>query len=154
LSDVGPFVDTGMDIDDLGTEGRIYLAFSTISDMAQSFGYAPPEAAKRAQRRIVELEAQVADLTAQVDALISANGALVAAGYTTVDAPLVPPAGSEDHVWEWVISAPDAQSALRRAEAAVTAEKLEPRPRPSLLSRLEGVIATTQEVPDGNATAV
>lgn len=138
----GPFIDTGVDIEDLDPLGRIYLAESTISNIAQTLGFAPPVAAQRQRDRITELETQLAEALATVEGLIAANAALTAAGYTAPEAPLVVPAGSEQDVLLWVGEpGDDLPAVLTRAEAARDAELLEQRPRPALVTELESYLS-------------
>lgn len=143
----GPFIDTLIDIEDLDPIGRIYIATSTVSDLAQGLGYAPPVASERARARIAELEAQASDDAATIAGLTAANTALLAAGYTAPDAPLSVPPGSEQEVLLWVGEAgDDIDAVLARAAAARDAELLEPRPRTQLLAELEQYLTLKETV--------
>lgn len=143
----GPFVDTLIDIEDLNPIGRIYIATSTISDLAQELGYAPPVAAERARDRIAELEVLAADNAAAIAGLTAANTALLAAGYETPEAPLMVPPGSEKDVLLWVGEpGDDLDAVVHRAEAARDAELLEQRPRKQLIAELEQYITLKETV--------
>lgn len=78
----GPFVDTGLDIDDLAVHGRVYLAFSTVSDLCDVIGGLGPEGAQILKDRLAELEETVVRQDAAIEGLATANQALVAAGYS------------------------------------------------------------------------
>lgn len=133
----GPFVDTGLDVDDLDPIGRIYLAESTISDLAQHLGFAPPAASARARERITELEAALTDRDELIAGLMQANEALVAAvDVVPVSAPVVP-AGSVPDVLFWVADSDDFDGAVARAALARGAELAEAAPRQELLAELD-----------------
>lgn len=78
----GPFVDTGLDIDDLAVHGRVYLAVSTVSDLCDVIGGLGPEAAQILRDRIAELEETVVRQDKAIEGLTLANQALVDAGYS------------------------------------------------------------------------
>lgn len=143
----GPFIDTGIDIEDLDPIGRIYIATSTVSDLAQGLGYAPPVATARMREHLAQLEVQIADHSATIAGLTAANTALLAAGYTAADAPLSVPAGSEQEILLWVGEpGDDLDAVLARCEAARDAELLEESPRPQLLSELASYLTLKETV--------
>jgi hypothetical protein len=133
----GPFIDTGIDVEDLNPIGRVYLAESTVSNFAQELGYAPPEAWKRAKALIADLSDALAEAQSVVAGLTAANDALTAAGYTAPVVDLRPPAGSVPEVLLWVAESDDFSVVVERARAARDAELAEKRPREQLLSELE-----------------
>lgn len=145
----GPFVDTGLDIDDLANTGRVYLSFDTIYDLAQLLGCTPPEASKRGAAELERLAARCADLDRLVEGLRVANAALTAAGYSDPDAPLAPPAGDMDAVLMWVCEPNTFGEAQERAQAAYTSELLEPAPRDALLAELADIITPKKEKSSG-----
>lgn len=49
-SATGPFIDTLKDFDDFPAYGRLYICRDTVSDMAQKFGFLPPETVDRITR--------------------------------------------------------------------------------------------------------
>lgn len=149
LTHVGPFIDTGIDLDDLPhNAGRIILSKAFVDALAQQFGYAAPEAWDRAVDQTDSLRARVAELEEAVDALTAVNGALVARGFT----PSSPPVTADiEQVLSWVRSDPT-RVRVRALEAA-EAETLEPRPRTSLLVAL-GEIVKAQEAQDADTVPV
>lgn len=132
----GPFIDTGLDVEDLDPIGRIYLAESTISDLAQHLGFAPPAASARARERITELEGQLAEAGTIIDGLTRAHESLTAAGYEPSPVISVPP-GSMADVLLWVASSEDFSEVIARAAAARDAELTETQPRQALLDELD-----------------
>jgi hypothetical protein len=140
----GPFVDTGLDVEDLDPIGRIYLAESTISDLAQYLGFAPPVASARARDRIAELERLLGDADSLIDALTKANESLTAAGYTPRPTSVVP-AGSVADVLLWVADHEDYALVVERAALARDAELLEPEPRQVILDELDQYLLRKEE---------
>jgi hypothetical protein len=148
----GPFVDTGLDVDDLDPIGRIYLAESTIADLAQHLGFAPPVASARARDRIDELEKLLDEAESAVKALTDVNASLTAAGYVprAPDRPLVVPAGAVRDVLFWVVDSDDYAVVLQRAAAARDAELAEDNPRKSLLDELDRSYLLRKEEPNAH----
>ena len=141
----GPFIDTGIDVEDLNPIGRVYLAESTVSNFAQELGYAPPEAWKRAKVLITDLTDALAEAQSVVAGLTAANDALTAAGYAAPVLELHPPAGSIPEVLLWVADHEDYSVVVDRARAARDAELAESRPREQLLSELETYLTMKPE---------
>lgn len=72
----GPFVDTGIDVDEASPWGRIYLCEDTVGTLASLFGWIPPAVAEQMRIRVEEAEGLAAalqqrctDLEAALDAL-------------------------------------------------------------------------------------
>jgi hypothetical protein len=65
-TDIGPFIDTLQDFDDMPPFGRIYLARSTVSDLAQQFGFVPPEAHERVIDENTQLKGEVSRLLTEL----------------------------------------------------------------------------------------
>lgn len=129
---VGPFIDTGYQIDDLADQGRVYLAESTVVDLASALGYAPPVSWQRAQDEMRTLRAALSEAQELVHVLRATNESLVNAGFTPTD---LPPARDPEGVLEWVHAlGPD--MVAERAQKAFVAETLEPHPRAALLKAL------------------
>lgn len=148
----GPFIDTGLDVEDLTPIGRVYLSVATISDLAQHLGFTPPEASSRARARLAELEQLVAELTEANQRLITANEALFAAGYTPPEPSIDVPAGSVEDVMAWVLELDDPVERDTRARAAWESEQAEERPRKTLQKQLtELIYVTSQEEPHADA---
>lgn len=80
-TDKGPFVDTMFDVDDLDARGRLYIARSTVADLAGMFGFISPEQAARLRVQVDELETISVEQGKIIDAMHVANEALVKAGY-------------------------------------------------------------------------
>ena len=80
----GPFIDTGYDIDDRPNIGRVYIAASTVSDMAGMLGGLAAADAQRLRDGIAARDARIHELEEAVKGLTSANEALVVAGYAPV----------------------------------------------------------------------
>lgn len=140
----GPFVDTGIDYDDLPPFGRVYLAVSTVMDLAQLAGATPPEASRRREAYVTDLEARLDQALADIEGLRTANEALVAAGYQvrehTDDLVAQVPGGSVETVLRWVATAGSPESQRARARAAVAAESAEAAPRTTLIDKCQRYI--------------
>lgn len=60
----GPVVDTGID---MLVGGRVYIDRVEAGEIARHFGFETPEAAKRRDERIAELEQRVADANERLE---------------------------------------------------------------------------------------
>lgn len=78
----GPFLDTGLMIQDLTDYGQVYLAVSFLSDAIDVVGGLGPEAAEVLRARIRELEEENGRQSQAIEGLTAANEALVKAGYS------------------------------------------------------------------------
>lgn len=137
----GPFVDTGIDYDDLPPLGRIYIAVSTIMDLAQLAGATPPEAAARREAYVTELEEKLAQALTDIEGLKVANEQLVAAGYgrTIEMPPLVAqvPTGGVREVRAWIEAVEEPELRAVRAAAVVEVESTAEKPRAAVLAAAE-----------------
>ena len=84
----GPFIDTGVDIDNFTPDARIYVCEDTVGEWARMLGWISPDQADR-----LKLETQIAndemrDLLDEVTRLRSVESALIRAGFTL---PIEPP---------------------------------------------------------------
>lgn len=149
-TNVGPFLDTGYQVDDLVDQGRIYLAESTVSELAQQLGYAPPNAWRREQEELAVLRAALAERDELIGKLRGTLDSLLNAGFTTSEPP---PAASPEGVLEWVVQAGPEQTPAR-ARAAFEQEAGEPRPRQALLVALGKLIPHEEETDARTSDAV
>lgn len=133
----GPFVDTLIDYDDLPPFGRVYIAKSTVMAMAQMFGATPPEASRRREDYVRDLEKRLDQALVDLEGVKVANEALVAAGYGdrehTVELVAQVPGGGVREVMGWVREVDDPTIRAARAAAAITAEQAETPPRVSII---------------------
>lgn len=144
-SAVGPFVDTGIDFDDLPTFGRLYIGKAAVETMAGLFfGMVPAERLTAtedqlaaAQERITELEATIAAMTDVREAIDRMNGidsppidvdpAVIDPEMLDELAKVMPPPDSVDGIMDWVDADPT-EADLRRL-VAVHVEKRNPEHR-------------------------
>lgn len=147
-TDVGPFIDTGLDVDDLDPIGRIYLAESTVSDLAQHLGFAPPVASARARDRITELEAELADAHDVIDGLVKASEAFKGVTFPRPTEVVTVPPGAPRDVLLWVSDSDDFDVVIARAQAARDAELAEAEPRRDLLEKLDTYLLRKGEYQD------
>lgn len=143
-SAVGPFVDTGIDFDDLPTFGRLYIGKAAAETMAGLFFdmvhaeklTAANDQLAAAQERIAELEATLAAMTDVREAIDRMNGIEQPAPTIDVEidddmlddlAKVMPPPDSVDGIMEWVDADPS-EADLRRL-VAVHVEKRTPETR-------------------------
>ena len=137
----GRMVDTFLDVDDLAPVGRIYLAETTVSDLAQMFGFTPPAASARLRDRLSALETQIVDMRAALNAQTAANGALVHAGWVAAgEASTLVPSGPTPMILDWV------GDDLDRATAALKAEEAEKYPRVGLVRPLTLMVTSDEPV--------
>lgn len=136
----GRMVDTFLDVDDVVPTGRIYLAETTISDLAQMFGFTPPVASARLKDRVENLTEQIGRLQAALTAQIAVNAALTHAGYEAPEPEVDVPSGTIEDVLAWVDAAQSHDEELERAKAALDAEEGEPKPRVTLVGALTDLI--------------
>lgn len=133
----GPFVDTLVDYDDFPPFGRVYVAESTVMAMAQMFGATPPEASRRREAYVKDLEARLDQALVDIEGLKIANEALVAAGYgdraVEFDLRQQVPGGGVREVLAWVRDVDDPAVRAERAKAAIDAESAETPPRQSII---------------------
>lgn len=94
-SDIGPFIDTEVDIDDLPAYGRIMVARNTVEDWGQHFGMLPNEASARLQARLVELEDRCVAQAKTIADLRNAIGSMQTAGFKTEEFTMPTPTPSE-----------------------------------------------------------
>lgn len=94
-SDIGPFIDTEVDIDDLPAYGRIMVARNTVEDWGQHFGMLPNEASARLQARLVELEGRCVAQAKTIADLRAAIGSMQTAGFKTEEFTMPTPTPSE-----------------------------------------------------------
>ena len=78
---IGPFIDTGRDIDFSAPEGRIYISRDTILDWAGAFGAFHPDLAERLTTGAEEIAAELAEAQQRIVVLERAIEAMVAAGF-------------------------------------------------------------------------
>lgn len=144
----GPFVDTGIDYDDLPSHGRVYLAMSSIMDLAQLGGAVPPEAAARREAYVADLEERLRDALTDIEGLKVANQQLVAAGYGRVIEmpPLVEqvPTGSVGHVRSWIEAVEEAELRAERAAAVIEVESNAAKPRSTVITAAEKYVAPVE----------
>jgi hypothetical protein len=81
-TDIGPFLDLDLNSDDI-RNGWIYVARSTVEEMAKSFGMLPEDEAVTLKADLAEKVERVAGLEAEVEALRTAVDGLTSAGYKT-----------------------------------------------------------------------
>lgn len=137
----GPFFDTLIDYDDLPAIGRVYLAVSSVMDLAQLAGATPPAAAKRREAYVTDLERRLEQALVDIEGLKAANAQLVAAGYGhTVEMPplvaQVPPGGVRD-VKDWIEAVEEPELRAVRAAAVIEAETASEKPRASIIKAAE-----------------
>lgn len=86
----GPFLDTGLMIDDLAGIGRVYLAVSFLSDAIDIIGGLGPEGVAHLRAELTAAQERIAQLEAGMEGMVAANQALVKAGYPVEKPPLLP----------------------------------------------------------------
>lgn len=78
---LGPFIDTGVDVDRDSRWGRIYLSEQTVGEFARKFGWISPDDFKGLSHRLAEMTAENDRLVERVAKLDMIRDALVDAGF-------------------------------------------------------------------------
>lgn len=78
-----PCLDTGVDIDGLTPDGRIYVSEDTVGEWARSFGWISPEEADALEATRDAATAKADRLQAEVDRLKDLEDALLSAGFVS-----------------------------------------------------------------------
>jgi hypothetical protein len=79
-TDIGPFLDLNLNTDNI-RNGWVYVAQTTVEEMAKSFGMASADEATVLRDEVGLLYARKAELEAELEAAHTAIDALTAAGY-------------------------------------------------------------------------
>lgn len=144
----GPFVDTGIDYDDLPSHGRVYLAMSSVMDLAQLGGAVPPDAASRREAYVADLEGRLREALTDIEGLKVANQQLVAAGYGRVIEmpPLTAqvPTGSVGHVRSWIEAVEEPVLRAERAAAVIEVETAAAKPRSTVIAAAEKYVVPVE----------
>ena len=88
----GPFIDTGVDIDNYTPDARIYVSEDTVGEWARMLGWISPPQAEAYSETLDDLERDYCDLKDEVERLRAVEAALVKAGFTL---PIEPPPEDE-----------------------------------------------------------
>lgn len=75
----GPMVDTGVDIEADTPVGRVYVAESTVAQMAQMFGWLDPDEAVKLRAASIHYRSEAIAAHERAETLLRANVALVQA---------------------------------------------------------------------------